>query len=156
MKQIYSPNWAIILSKDETISINHPTTIFTDVDVVVEVANTEEELNYKIAKIAVEKFPPLPKEGEKVEARFYSYDGKIIQCIQDHNRMHFTPEQTPALFNIIEPISEGYPAWKQPTGAHDAYKKGDRVVFNGKNYESLIDANVWSPSIYPQGWKVIN
>ena len=45
--------------------------------------------------------------------------------------------------------------WVQPTGAHDAYKKGDRVTFNAKTYESLIDANVWSPSVYPAGWKVV-
>lgn len=44
--------------------------------------------------------------------------------------------------------------WVQPTGAHDAYKKGDRVTFNGETYESVIDANVWSPSAYPAGWKV--
>ncbi|MFA7115570.1 MAG: carbohydrate-binding protein [Candidatus Omnitrophota bacterium] len=43
----------------------------------------------------------------------------------------------------------------QPTGAHDAYQKGDRVLFEGKTYESLIDANVWSPTSYPQGWKEI-
>lgn len=47
------------------------------------------------------------------------------------------------------------PEWKQPTGAHDAYNVGDRVSFEGKNYESLIAANVWSPSVYPAGWKAI-
>jgi hypothetical protein len=41
----------------------------------------------------------------------------------------------------------------QPTGAADAYSVGDRVTFEGKVYESTIDANVWSPSAYPAGWK---
>ncbi len=45
--------------------------------------------------------------------------------------------------------------WVQPTGAHDSYQVGDRVTFEGKDYESLIDANVWSPTSYPQGWKEI-
>lgn len=45
--------------------------------------------------------------------------------------------------------------WVQPTGAHDAYQIGDRVAFNGSTYESLIDANVWSPAAYPAGWKLI-
>ena len=49
----------------------------------------------------------------------------------------------------------GYPAWVQPTGAHDAYGIGDRVSFEGANYESLIAANVWSPSVYPAGWQAI-
>ena len=43
----------------------------------------------------------------------------------------------------------------QPTGAHDAYAKGDKVRFNGKVYESLIDNNAYSPSAYPAGWKEI-
>lgn len=41
----------------------------------------------------------------------------------------------------------------QPTGAHDSYKKGDKVHFENKIYESLIDNNVYSPSAYPAGWK---
>lgn len=45
------------------------------------------------------------------------------------------------------------PAWKQPTGAHDAYKKGDRVFYDGRAWTSLIDANVWSPKDYPAGWE---
>lgn len=46
--------------------------------------------------------------------------------------------------------------FKQPTGAHDAYMKGDMVVYNGKTYKSLIDNNVWSPDTYPNGWEVID
>ena len=29
------------------------------------------------------------------------------------------------------------------------------VMFEGKVYESLINANTWSPSTYPAGWKEI-
>ena len=43
----------------------------------------------------------------------------------------------------------------QPTGAHDAYMIGDKVMYNGKVYESLIDNNVWSPDTYPAGWELI-
>lgn len=47
------------------------------------------------------------------------------------------------------------PEWVQPTGAHDAYKKGDLVTYKGKVYRSLIDANVWAPDAYPQGWELV-
>ena len=53
------------------------------------------------------------------------------------------------------PPTETIPDFVQPTGAHDAYKKGDKVRFNGKVYESLIDANAYSPSDYPAGWKEV-
>ena len=52
----------------------------------------------------------------------------------------------------------GYPVWKQPTGAHDAYQIGDRVHFPDADspvYESLINANTWSPTAYPAGWLLI-
>ena len=45
------------------------------------------------------------------------------------------------------------PEYRQPSGAHDAYKQGDRVTYNGVVYESTINANVWTPDAYPQGWK---
>lgn len=54
-----------------------------------------------------------------------------------------------------EPKPEQPPEFVQPTGGHDAYKKGDRVTYNGKVYESVIDANVWAPDVYLQGWKVV-
>ena len=47
------------------------------------------------------------------------------------------------------------PEFKQPTGAHDSYKKGDRVRFEGKVYESAIDNNAYSPATYPQGWREV-
>lgn len=47
------------------------------------------------------------------------------------------------------------PEFKQPTGAHDSYKKGDRVRFEGKVYESVIENNAYSPATYPQGWREV-
>ena len=47
------------------------------------------------------------------------------------------------------------PEFKQPSFAHDAYKKRDRVSYNGKIYESTIDNNVYSPVDFPAGWKEI-
>ena len=53
------------------------------------------------------------------------------------------------------PPTDNIKDFVQPTGAHDAYAKGDKVRFNGKVYESLIDNNAYSPSAYPAGWKEI-
>ena len=33
--------------------------------------------------------------------------------------------------------------------------RSDKVIFEGKVYESLIDGNTWSPVDYPQGWKEV-
>ena len=47
----------------------------------------------------------------------------------------------------------GYPIWNRPSGAHDAYNKGDVVSYNEKLYKSLIDGNTYSPDEYPAGWE---
>lgn len=49
-----------------------------------------------------------------------------------------------------------YPAFVQPTGAHDAYNIGDKVTYNGHRYESTMNNNAYSPDAYPQGWKQID
>ena len=53
-----------------------------------------------------------------------------------------------------KPVEE-FPEWVQPTGQHDAYMIGDKVTFNDKHYESVIDYNTWSPEAYPAGWKEV-
>ena len=46
---------------------------------------------------------------------------------------------------------DGGPApWRQPTGAHDAYNKGDQVTYDGATWTSTVANNVWRPSEY--GW----
>lgn len=63
----------------------------------------------------------------------------------------------------VEPVpepepSEEYPEYVNPTGAHDAYYKDDKVTYNGKKYICIAPdgvACVWSPDIYPQYWKEV-
>lgn len=51
--------------------------------------------------------------------------------------------------------TQTYEEWKQPTGAHDAYKEGALVLYNGVVYRSKINGNVWSPEAYPDAWEVV-
>ena len=53
------------------------------------------------------------------------------------------------------PFTEEYPEYKQPTGAHDAYKVGDKITFEGKKYTCILDNCVWSPTEYPSAWQEI-
>ena len=54
-----------------------------------------------------------------------------------------------------EQPTEEYPEYKQPTGAHDAYKIGDKITFEGNKYVCQMDNCVWSPTEYPTGWKKV-
>lgn len=83
------------------------------------------------------------------------YGEKLYRCVQAHtSQSDWMPDTTPALWAEVAKPGE-IPVWKQPTGAQDAYNKGDRVWFpdrGDKVYESTIDANVFSPTEYPAGW----
>ena len=46
--------------------------------------------------------------------------------------------------------------YKQPTGAHDAYQVGDKVLFNGAIYSCLQHNCVWSPAVLPSAWEKAN
>lgn len=83
------------------------------------------------------------------------YKEILFEVIQSHtSQLDWTPDITPSLFKSKSPHGV-IPNWTQPVGSHDAYKIGDKVLFDGQVYESTIDGNVWSPVDYPQGWKLV-
>lgn len=85
-----------------------------------------------------------------------TYNGVLYKVIQNHtSQASWTPDAAPSLFAKVLVSDDGTPQeWQQPDSTNP-YNKGDRVLFNGKTYESLIDGNVWSPSANPAGWKEV-
>lgn len=84
--------------------------------------------------------------GDRVQ-----YSDKLYKCLQAHTaQADWTPDVAVSLWVEVSDPSVEFPDWKQPTGAQDAYQKGDKVTYNGKHYVSLVDNNVWSPDVY--GW----
>lgn len=101
---------------------------------------------------AVELFPAWVAGTVYAVDERVQYAGTLYRVVQAHTAQEdWTPDVTPALFVAVS--LEEWPEWVQPTGAHDAYNTGDKVTFEGKHYVSLIDGNVYSPSVYPQGWQ---
>ena len=85
-----------------------------------------------------------------------TYNGVLYTVLQDHtSQASWTPDAAPSLFAKVLVSEDGMlQEWQQPDSTNP-YNKGDRVLFNGKTYESLIDGNVWSPSANPAGWKEV-
>ena len=81
-------------------------------------------------------------EAAKLEGRIKALEDRVTKLEAGE-----PPEPSP------EP--EEWPAWVQPTGAHDCYNTGDKVTYNGKHYVSKLDGNVWSPDAYPAGWEAV-
>lgn len=81
----------------------------------------------------------------------YFFKGNLYTVIQAHKtQSDWTPDLTPALWRRFYEPEAGPQPWVQPTGAHDAYQRGDRVTYQGATWESAIDANVWAPGVF--GW----
>lgn len=91
------------------------------------------------------------EEGQKVK-----YQNVLYRVLATHtSQAAWTPADAPSLFAqvLVSPDGEPLP-WVQPTSTNP-YSIGDKVIFEGKIYESTIDNNVWSPADYPLGWQEI-
>jgi len=124
---------------------------------VIERAVAALELENADALNCVELFPQWTVGTAYVIGQRVQYGGTLYSCTIAHtSQSDWTP---PAAVSLWSPVTvdptTGYDEWKQPTGAQDAYKKGDRIVYGGKVYESTIDGNTWSPEVYPAGWTLI-
>lgn len=90
-----------------------------------------------------------------LEGSHVSHNGRVWLSLTPANVWEpgvsgWRAEATPDGHGDVRPAD-----WVQPTGAHDAYGKGDRVTFHGDVWESTIDANVWEPDVYPDGWRKV-
>lgn len=151
--------------RDREQSYN-PETTEQPLDVIVETRfiNLDYDPNMSVSK-AYEYLKTLPEfsGGEDVieswaaGVSYYAddlaaYDDETYRCITSHTSQEgWEPPNVPALWKPDG--GGGVPEWVQPTGAHDAYAKGDHVMHVGKEWESEIDANTYEPGVY--GWKEV-
>ena len=115
-------------------------------------------LDDSTALTAVELFAPWASGMDYTLGERIRYGEKLYRCEQAHtSQTDWTPDVTPAMWTeVAEPGT--IPVWRQPTGVQDAYAKGDKVHYPTADdpvYESLIDANIYSPEAYPAGWQVV-
>ena len=81
------------------------------------------------------------------------YGGKLYRCVQSHiSQEGWKPPEVPALWTEVAKPGE-IPVWRQPTGAQDAYQRGDKVWYPDVNtivWISTENNNVWVPGVF--GW----
>lgn len=172
-------------TKDDTFSRQVYMPINTSLDIYEEVVDNtvsenlrltfeeikqKEESLHKIGKIVannvtddiqaldIQEFYDDWEVGVKYEVGTYiRYEGVLYKVITAHtSQSDWTPTSASSLFAkvLTDPTGETINEWVQPDSTN-AYMTGDKVIFEGKTYESIIDNNVWSPSAYPAGWKEI-
>ena len=82
------------------------------------------------------------------------YSGTIYKVLTAHTSQDtWTPPDAPSLFaKVLIPDTDTIPEWEQP-GSTNPYAKGDKVMHNGKTWQSTTDNNVWEPGVY--GWEEV-
>ena len=125
------------------------------------------DILYKINKMYIEsaiteeektELDELARENAVAENSYASLEEQVeniyseIDSIKSRLATLENTEESPE--EPIEPVDE-YPLYKQPSGAHDAYKVGDKITYNGKKYVCKLDGCVWAPDVYPAGWEEV-
>ena len=103
---------------------------------------------------AVNLFPTWKANADVyVKDTRVQFEGNLYTCLQTHTpQAAWTPVAAPSLWaKVLIPDENIIPEWEQPDSTN-AYQIGDKVLFNGIVYESVIANNIWSPAAYPAGW----
>lgn len=122
------------------------------------------EMLYKINKMYIES---AITEAEKTELDELARQNAVaensyallkVQIEDIYSKLAQITSRLEALENIEEPSEpvDEYQEYKQPTGAHDAYHVGDKIIYNGKKYICKLDNCVWSPDEYPSAWEEVS
>lgn len=109
------------------------------------------------ASTAVALYPRLRENGALIEAGTrINWNGQLKRAAADlWDREENNPDNAPELWEDIA-YREGYRLIPLAITAGLAFKLGERGWWtDGLLYESLMDANVYTPAEYPAGWKVV-
>lgn len=134
----------VILSKDyELRDILYKINKMYIESTITEEEKTELDELARTNAIAKNSYASLEEQVENIYSEIDSIKSRLA-----------TLENTEEPEEPIEPVDE-YPLYKQPSGAHDAYKVGDKITYNGKKYVCKLDGCVWTPDDYPAGWEEV-
>lgn len=135
-------------------------------DLIKQVINSKdyklEDMLYKINKMYIESYI---SEQEKTELDNLARENAdpvnsyapILEQIDDlYIKISNLEDRVKLLEKTEEPGQEDeYPEFVQPTGAHNCYNKGDKIIYNGKKYICKIDGCVRAPDAYPSAWEEV-
>jgi len=108
--------------------------------------------------LTIQEFYDIWEEGATYPVgRYITHNDILYKVLTEHtSQATWTPDVSPGLFAkvLIDPSGETILDWVRPDSTN-AYMIGDKVKYEGNIYESIIDNNIWSPTEYPAGWKLI-
>lgn len=121
---------------------------------IVEQAATS--LDDKTASTAATLFPRLKADGSLVSVGTrINWNGTVKKAAVDlWDTAENNPDNAPSLWQDIE-YKEGYRIIPDTLTVTTAFAKGECGWWNDVLYRSLMNANVYTPAVYPQGWEEV-
>lgn len=122
-----------------------------------EIAKMKTAISVLSRKRLEERYPAFEVGKDYAVGELVMHDGVLFTVLQAHTSQEgWNPVEAPSLFAEVlsSKITGDIPEWVQPESTN-GYMIGDRVIYKGVIYESVIDNNVWSPEAYPAGWSVV-
>ena len=113
-------------------------------------------LDDKTASEAAALFPRLKGDGALVKAGTrINWHGTVKRAAVDlWDTKENTPDAASALWEDIL-YREGYRIIPEVITVTTAFSKGEYGWWGDKLYESLADANVYTPAAYPNNWREV-
>ena len=137
-------------------------------NLIKEVINSKsyklEDMLYKINKMYIESYI---SEQEKTELDNLARENadpvnSYAPILEQIDNLYIKISDLENRVNALEKVgdteeteTEEYKEFVQPTGAHDAYNAGKKIIYKGKKYICKIDGCVWSPDAYPSAWEEV-
>ena len=106
-----------------------------------------------ITKEQMEELEELARQNAVAENSYASLQEQINNLYAEINKLKAEVDELKGEEEPTEP--EEYPEYREPTGAHNAYKIGDKITYKGKKYICKLDNCVWDPDTYPAGWEEV-
>jgi hypothetical protein len=140
-----------VKEKEEAVAQQEVDNIFEEIktEMILSYASDAQALKLKLL------YPDWKEDTTYIAGQRINYDGGFYKVLVDHTSgADKTPRDTPSLYEGMEDPIESWPVWTQPE-KDSPYKLGDKVIFEGKKYESTKDENYLNPSDDPEAWKEV-
>lgn len=117
------------------------------------IEHAAQSLDDKTASTSAELFPLLKQDGSLIKAGTrIDWHGTLKRAAVDlWDTEQNSPDNAPTLWEDIA-YRDGYRVIPFTITATSAFAKGERGWWGDTLYESLVDANVYTPEQYPAGW----
>lgn len=115
-----------------------------------------ETVDDKTASIMPQLYEKLKEDGALIKSGTrINWNNTLKRATIDlWDRQEYNPENAPTLWEDIM-YKAGIRIIPEVITAGTAFTKDERGWWNDSLYKSLVDANVWTPDAYADGWELV-